>query len=668
MAEPEELILEGAHFATRVARDAWQRYGAPASDRMVPLTAVRARLEMFLTALVRTSLTIVPMEPPAPATWLSRLTSGPSRDRRERSLLSGTDGRRVYLPAALPPTTSGQDALALYRLLAVEQAARLVRATALVSAQIEGGETRDWFLLAEAAAVDRWIAIEVRGLVPLVIAARAHALASRRDRRPSTFDAAVEQQVRTLLAADPLALPFTADPDGSPEQSLAWARTQTARSDSRRYRGASLPWYWGEILAAPRPSGPATLYGSGEIERPTPRPRVAEMRRRPRVREAAGDEDDTHAGTWVIRADEPQESVEDPFGLQRPTDRDDNADPEGLADSLADLPEARMVRTPAQAREVLRSGDAIERSAGQTPVPPAPRGLVYPEWDYRLNAYRRHGAIVREPAAPLGDAAWVEAAKTRHARLACRVRARFERLRPRYVRLDRQADGSEPDIAAWVGAFADMRAGATIDGRVYVERRPSRRELSVALLADVSASTDAWVSGNRRIVDVEKEALLVVCEALEALGDRYAIFAFSGESAGDVGVLPLKAFDERKNVAVERRIAALDADRYTRMGAAIRHVTAAIGRERTTRRLLLILSDGKPNDVDVYEGPYGVEDTRQAVAEARRQGVTVFCLTVDREAPLYAGRIFGRAGLAVLRRTDELPAVLIDVLRRLVRC
>ena len=243
----------------------------------------------------------------------------------------------------------------------------------------------------------------------------------------------------------------------------------------------------------------------------------------------------------------------------------------------------------------------------------------------------------------------------RHARLARRVRARFERLRPRHVRLNRQPDGSEPDIAAWVSTCADIRAGATVDGRLYVERRPSRRELAVALLADVSASTDGWVSSNRRIVDVEKEALLVVCEALDALGDRYGIFAFSGEGADDVSVLTLKSFDEARSLAVERRIAALDSDRYTRMGASIRHVTAALGRERTSRRLLLILSDGKPNDVDVYEGRYGVEDTRQAVAEARRQGVTVFCLTVDREAPRYASRIFGRAGFAVLHKADELP-------------
>ncbi len=666
MAEPEELILEGAHFATRVAREAWRRYGTAAADRTTSLSSVRTRLELFLTALVGASVDIVPIEPPAPASWLARLAGSSSR-RRNESALSATDGRRIYLPAALPPVLYGFEALTLYRLLAVQQAARMVRGTAQVSAHLDGGEMRDWFLLAEAVTVDRWIAREVRGLLPAVVSARALALQRRKGSRASTVDSPVEHQLLAVLAADPLVTPSALNVDGPPEASLAWARTQAPGGHRRRYRSVSLPWYWGEIVTAHRPLGPATAHESGEPGRAMAKPRVAEMRRRPRVREAAEDEDDGHAGTWVIRADEPQESVEDPFGLQRPADRDDEADPEGLADSLSDLPEARMVRTPGPAREVLRAGEPIERVPGQTPAAPARRGLVYPEWDHRLRAYRPQGAIVREPVAPLGDAAWIDAAKARHARLARRVRTRFERLRPRYVRLDRQMDGSEPDIAAWVNAFADTRAGVAMDGRVYVERRPSRRELAVALLTDVSASTDAWVSDNRRIVDVEKEALLVVCEALDALGDRYGIFAFSGESANDVSVLTLKAFDERRSLAVERRIAALDADRYTRVGTAIRHVTAALGREQSTRRLLLILSDGKPNDVDVYEGSYGVEDTRQAVAEARSQGVTVFCLTVDREAPKYAARVFGRSGFAVLRRTDELPATIVDVLRRLVQ-
>jgi nitric oxide reductase NorD protein len=261
----------------------------------------------------------------------------------------------------------------------------------------------------------------------------------------------------------------------------------------------------------------------------------------------------------------------------------------------------------------------------------------------------------------------VESALERHRTLVRRVRTRFERLRPRRTRVGRQTDGPELDIAEYVSAAADARAEGMAEDRLYVDVRPGRRELTVALLVDVSASTDSWVSENQRIIDVEKDALLVVCEALGALGDPYAILTFSGESAAHVSVGAVKHFADRVDDTVRRKIALLDADGYTRVGAALRHTTAALTRQPTARRLLLMLSDGKPNDVDEYDGPYGIEDARQAVAEARAQNVDVFCLTVDREAPRYAPRIFGRSGFTLLRRPNQLPEVLIEVLRRLVR-
>ena len=557
----------------------------------------------------------------------------------------------------------------LYRLLAVQQAARLVRGTPASAQRMPGG-TRHWFLLAESAVIDRWMAVQTPGLLGVLRAARRDALASREPvRARASTEHAIEHQVRALLAADPLERALDIDAQASVEETLAWARAAATRHPAGHRRQLIAPvWYWGRMLD--RPSSIPSLRERQAEEPPSgpeSRARVAEMRRSPRPREAPDDEDDDRSGTWVVRTDEPQESVEDPFGLQRPADHDDHADPEGLADSLSELPEARIVRTAGQAREVLRTGEEMPRAESATPAPVPRRGIAYPEWDYRTGQYRAPGAVVREPATPLGDAAWVTSVLARHAQLTRRVRARFERLRPRPVRHVRQPDGSEIDLDACVTAAADMRGGATVDGRVYVARRPARRELAVAILLDVSASTDAWVSASRRIVDVEKEALLVVCEALDALGDRYGMFAFSGESAGDVSVLALKRFDERVGLTVRRRIAALDAGRYTRLGAPVRHLTAALCREAAPRRLLLVLSDGKPNDVDEYEGRYGIEDTRQAVAEARRQGVAVFCLTVDREAPRYAARIFGRAGFAVLHRTEQLPPVLIDVLRQFVK-
>jgi nitric oxide reductase NorD protein len=233
--------------------------------------------------------------------------------------------------------------------------------------------------------------------------------------------------------------------------------------------------------------------------------------------------------------------------------------------------------------------------------------------------------------------------------------------------LGRQSDGPDIDLSAYVTAHADRRAGHALDDRLYEEVRPSRRDMSILLLVDISGSTDSWVADTRRIVDVEKEALLLVCEALDALGDRYAVMAFSGEGPRGVSVVSVKAFAERNGTVVRRRIAALEPDRFTRTGAAIRHATAALAAEATRHRLLLLLSDGKPNDVDVYEGRYGVEDTRQAVAEARLEGLDTFCLTVDREAPVYIARIFGPSGYAVLRHAATLPQVLVDVVRLLLK-
>jgi nitric oxide reductase NorD protein len=254
---------------------------------------------------------------------------------------------------------------------------------------------------------------------------------------------------------------------------------------------------------------------------------------------------------------------------------------------------------------------------------------------------------------------------TRHRALVRRVRRRFDGLRPRRTRVGRQADGPDLDLAAYVSAFADWRAGHPGDDRLHVAARPARRELAIALLVDVSASTDGWVGGGQRIIDVEKESLIVLLEALDALGDRHAALAFSGEGPGHVRAATIKSFDERSGPEVRRRVAGLEPDRYTRVGAALRHASALLARQPARHRLLLLLSDGKPNDVDRYEGRYGIEDTRQAVAEARLQGLVPFCLTVDREAPAYLPAIFGRSH-AVLRRPELMPGVLVEVVRRLL--
>ena len=664
MSEPEDVLLEGAHHATLFARRLWRRRSTAAQPGALRLVEVRGRLELFVRAAFGVSLSIGVAEPPPLPTWFERLGRRIPRHLVERRTLASTDGERLRLPRVLPLGADGGGGLATYRLLAAQGAARAARGTSrhLPAERL----LRDLYLLRESASVDRALAAELPGLLPELRAARAAALAERP--RPDLLrprEAAVEAELRAVLDADPLDGPGPA----GPEASLAWASERAATVEAREgpYRGLPAVALWGRVTEPPPAPAPRAGESAPDDPAAAVRLRVSLMHRRPKVREADEGEDDENAGMWMIQLDDPQEHVEDPMGLQRPTDRDDEADPDGLGDSLSELPEARLVAEPGRPREVLTSDDPPPSGVAEVPRGARRAGLVYPEWDYRAGAYHEHGAVVHERVPPLGDAAWAEGVLARRAALLSEVRRRFERLRPRRLRLGRQLDGPEVDLAAYVDSFADRRAGRAPDDRLYEAIRPARRDVAIALVVDVSGSTDSWITENLRVVDVEKEALLVVCDALEALGDPYAILAFSGEGPEAVSILPVKGFDERSGGTVRRRIAALEPDRYTRMGAALRHATALLMRKPARHRLLLLLSDGKPNDVDRYEGRYGIEDARQAVAEARLQGLHPFCVTVDRQAPAYMPRIFGAGGYAALHHPEHLPSVLVDVLRRLVR-
>jgi nitric oxide reductase NorD protein len=273
---------------------------------------------------------------------------------------------------------------------------------------------------------------------------------------------------------------------------------------------------------------------------------------------------------------------------------------------------------------------------------------------------------VQQPPAEEAESLWAAGVLAEHAAVVRRVRERFEKLRARRVRLVQQRAGDELDLAACVRALVDRRAGHAADDRLYAAVRPARRGLAILILVDVSGSTDARVSPTRQVIDVEKEAVLLASEALDALGDRYAVLAFSGRGAADVRLTTVKGFAERNGEAVRRRVSALAPQASTRLGAAVRHSTALLAREPAGRRLLLVLSDGRPNDVDHYQGRYAVEDARQAVAEARAAGVHPFCLTVDQEEPEYLARIFGASGHTILRRAEQLPVALLQAVRELL--
>jgi nitric oxide reductase NorD protein len=175
------------------------------------------------------------------------------------------------------------------------------------------------------------------------------------------------------------------------------------------------------------------------------------------------------------------------------------------------------------------------------------------------------------------------------------------------------------------------------------------------LLADLSLSTDTWVDDHHRVIDVIRDSLFLFSESLHATGDPYAVYGFSSRKRDPVRVHLLKAFEERYGASVRGRISAIRPGYYTRMGAALRYGSRLLKERKEARRLLLLLTDGKPNDLDQYEGRYGIEDSRKAVLEARNAGLEPFCVTIDAKGNDYLPHLFGSGGYVVLHNPADLP-------------
>lgn len=288
--------------------------------------------------------------------------------------------------------------------------------------------------------------------------------------------------------------------------------------------------------------------------------------------------------------------------------------------------------------------------------------LTYPEWDYRKASYLQDHCSVL--AAPVQDRDEALELDDEARSLVRKVRRQFEILRPGREMMRAQLDGIDLDLDAVVRSRCDFAAGGQGSERVHLVSRPQANDLAVTILVDVSLSTDAWVD-NRRVLDVEKEALLVLANGIAACGDRCSILTFTSRRRAWVRVETVKDFDEPFSKTVEHRIAALKPGFYTRMGAAMRHATAKLSEQHNRKKLLLLLTDGKPNDVDHYEGRFALEDTRRAVSEARTNGINVFAVTVDREANAYLPALFGHGGYSMIAKLSKLPAALPAIYRML---
>jgi nitric oxide reductase NorD protein len=290
--------------------------------------------------------------------------------------------------------------------------------------------------------------------------------------------------------------------------------------------------------------------------------------------------------------------------------------------------------------------------------------FTYPEWEARSSSYLpAHTRVLAAPVVPdPGRSLPFDPAAQRRIRA---VRRQFEALRPALVVQHAQPDGEDLDMDATLRAMADLRATGRGSDRIWRQARRESRDLAVSILLDVSRSTESAVTG-RAVIDIAQEALVALAWGLEACGDRFAIQGFSSLRRDRVWLHGCKDFAEPMGPMVESRIASLRPGHYTRLGAAIRHASAGLAEQASARRLLLVLTDGKPNDLDHYEGRHGIEDSAMAVREARRAGQAVFGITIDRNGQAWFPRLFGQGGFAVIRNPDRLTAALPEIYRHLV--
>ncbi|WP_043530122.1 nitric oxide reductase activation protein NorD [Litchfieldella xinjiangensis] len=672
MAEAEDVITDVARHATVYAQGLWRRYRAPHdTPGPIGLEDVAERLELLLQAAFGNTHSLRIAQPPAPPTLLDKLFRRGQRPRRQCAV-PATDGVQIWLPAHLGIHDYAL-ALARYRTMALQQAIRAQRGSAPYAHTLDTPLKRHLYLIFEAWAADAELVKHLPGMALSINDLKQYALSTRPALK--LFPGArqpLESVLRQVLGGGGLAGEIA--PPAAPLDSAALAERMSAQLSSGSIPNAQqqsllLDYWTGDLRQPPSRQADDSTYAVDEPEDDLALTRSARLERRPEVREAREDEDEEQQpGLWMVQSAQPQEHAEDPMGMQRPADRDQATPAEDFADSLSELNEARLVTTPGSPKEVLLADDPPEtRPLNQSGAGDHSQARFnYPEWDYRARAYRNPGASIHLLETPLGRQRWIDETLETYRSLLDSIRRQFEMLRARRVRLRRQLDGDEIDLDAYQDGLADTRAGLSMPQAVYQTQRTDRRDMAIMLLVDASGSTDSWLSKNRRIIDVEREALLLVCLALEGLGEPYSVQAFSGEGPQTVTIRSLKRFDERYSAEVGRRIAALEPERYTRTGTAIRHASTLLMQEPAEHRLLLLLSDGKPNDMDEYEGRYGVEDTRQAVTEAKLQGIYPFCLTIDRQAASYLPVVFGAQQYALLTEPERLPSVLLTWLKRLL--
>ncbi len=284
---------------------------------------------------------------------------------------------------------------------------------------------------------------------------------------------------------------------------------------------------------------------------------------------------------------------------------------------------------------------------------------LYDEWDHSRQKYRKEWCQLREIEVQGEPSDFVEHTLNKHRNLLKHLHRTFEALRDEDRRVRKQPYGEDIDLDAVISSYADLINGEEISQNLFIKQRKVDRNIAVMFMVDMSGSTSGWIN------EMEREALVLLCESLEVLGDRYAIYGFSGLTHKRCDLYKIKDFEESYTSTVKDRIASIQPQDYTRMGVAIRHLSKRLSQVEAKTKVLITLSDGRPDDQDGYRGAYGIEDTRRALIESKYLGIHPFCITIDEEAVEYLQHMYGPVNFTIVDQVDKLPYKVSDIYRRI---
>ena len=383
----------------------------------------------------------------------------------------------------------------------------------------------------------------------------------------------------------------------------------------------------------------------------------------------------TPADDSVQQVDAPEDQTEsDDDSAERMKQREGERTPERR--DARELFNAWNDPSPESEPDELAGAEAW--SEAETPEQALAEGEVaynYDEWDRELTDHRLGWCRVVEKKVKHGDRNFVDQTKERHKGVISSIRHQFQLMKPENLtRVANEVDGEEFDLNAVIDFVIDRRADGFQSERIYTKRLRRRRDVAVSFLLDQSSSTartigrhplQPYTRPGRRIIEIEKEGLVLMSEALEAVGDVYSINGFTSEGRRNVKFYVVKDFNEKYGDEVKRRIGGITYQNNTRLGAAIRHATAKLAKQDARTRLLIVLSDGRPYDHDYGDARYAREDTREALRQAKNEGITPFCITIDRESEAELRDLYGEIGYTIIDDVLSLPERLPGIYRRL---